>query len=91
MRREKGGLFFNMMKKRYFKNSRAIARAKDSMRVDLGGQLSPYDDLAKKYALRYGQDWRMLTAQMYQESKFDPARRELGRGPGTDADHAEDG
>ena len=72
VKREKGGLFFNMMKKRYFRNSRAIARAKDSMRVDLGGQLSPFDDLAKKYAMRYGQDWRMLTAQMYQESKFDP-------------------
>ena len=72
VRREKGGLFFNMMKKRYFRNSRAIARARDSMRVDLGGQLSPYDGLAKKYAMRYGQDWRMLTAQMYQESKFDP-------------------
>ena len=72
VKREKGGLFFNMMKKRYFKSSRAIARAKDSMRVDLGGQLSPFDGLAKKYAVRYGQDWRLLTAQMYQESKFDP-------------------
>ena len=70
--REKGGLFFNMMKKRYFENSRGIARAKDSMRVDLSGQLSPYDGLARKYALRYGQDWRMVTAQMYQESRFDP-------------------
>ncbi len=70
--REKGGLFFNMMKKRYFENSRGIARAKDSMRVHLSGKLSPYDPLAKKYALRYGQDWRMITAQMYQESKFDP-------------------
>ena len=72
IQREKGGLFFNMMKKRYFENSRGIARAKDSMRVDLSGQLSPYDGLAKKYALRYGQDWRMVTAQMYQESRFDP-------------------
>ena len=70
--REKGGLFFNMMKKRYFQNKRAVARAKDSLRVDLGGKLSPYDDLVKKYAYQYGQDWRLTTAQMYQESKFDP-------------------
>lgn len=70
--REKGGLFFNMMKKRYFLNKRAVARAKDSLRVDLGGKLSPYDDLVKKYANQYGQDWRLITAQMYQESKFDP-------------------
>lgn len=70
--REKGGLFFNMMKKRYFQNKRAVARAKDSLRVDLGGKLSPYDDLVKQYAYQYGQDWRLITAQMYQESKFDP-------------------
>ena len=72
IRREKGGLYFNMMKKRYFENPRRIARAKDSTRVGISGRLSPYDDLAKKYARRYGQDWRLITAQMYQESKFDP-------------------
>lgn len=72
IRREKGGLYFNMMKKRYFENPRRIARAKDSTRVGISGQLSPYDDLVKRYAQRYGQDWRLITAQMYQESKFNP-------------------
>ena len=72
VQKEKGGLFFNMMKKRYFKNRRTITRAKDSLRVDLSGRLSPYDELVKKYARQYGQDWRLITAQMYQESKFDP-------------------
>ncbi|MDE2699360.1 MAG: transglycosylase SLT domain-containing protein [Gemmatimonadota bacterium] len=42
------------------------------MRVGLSGQLSPYDALTKKYASQYGQDWRLITAQMYQESRFDP-------------------
>ena len=72
VKEEKGGLFFNMMKKRYFENKRTIAKAKDSLRVDLSGRLSPYDELVKKYARQYGQDWRLITAQMYQESKFDP-------------------
>ena len=36
------------------------------------GSCRPYDDLVKKYAYQYGQDWRLTTAQMYQESKFDP-------------------
>ena len=72
IKEEKRGLFFNMMKKRYFKNKRTIAKAKDSLRVDLSGRLSPYDELVKKYAQQYGQDWRLITAQMYQESKFDP-------------------
>ena len=72
VREEKDGLFFNMMKKRYFKNKRTIAKAKDSLRVDLSGRLSPYDDMVKKYARQYGLDWRLITAQMYQESKFQP-------------------
>lgn len=72
IKEEKGGLFFNIMKKRYFKSTRAVAKAKDSMRVGVSGQLSPYDELAKKYASKYGQDWRLIIAQMYQESRFDP-------------------
>ena len=35
-------------------------------------QLSPYDDLVKPLAKQYGMDWRLITAQMYQESKFNP-------------------
>ena len=69
---EKRGLFFNLMRKKYFANIRTIAKSKDSLRVDLSGQLSPYDDHVKKYAGYYGQDWRLITAQMYQESRFDP-------------------
>ncbi len=32
--------------------------------------ISPYDDLLKKYAKDLGWDWRMLAAIVYQESKF---------------------
>lgn len=69
---EKRGLFFNLMRKKYFENLRTIAKSRDSLRVDLSGQLSPFDDQVKKYAEYYGQDWRLITAQMYQESRFDP-------------------
>ena len=88
VKEEKGGLFFNMMKKRYFKNKRTIAKAKDSLRVDLSGRLSPYDELVKKYARQYGQDWRLIIAQMYQESKFDPQATSWGRRTRANADHA---
>ena len=36
----------------------------------LSRRLSPYDDLIKKYAATIGWDWRMLTAVVYQESRF---------------------
>lgn len=32
--------------------------------------ISPYDDLVKKYASLIGWDWRLLSALMYRESKF---------------------
>ncbi len=69
---EKRGLYFNLMRKKYFENIRTITKSKDSLRVDLSGQLSPYDDHVKRFAGHYGQDWRLITAQMYQESRFDP-------------------
>ena len=59
------------------------------MRVGLSGQLSPYDGLTKKYASQYGQDWRLITAQMYQESRFDPEAVSWGRRAGADAGDAE--
>lgn len=65
-------MFYNMLKGKYFANTRTIAKARDSLRVDISGQLSPYDDLARRYALKYNQDWRLTVAQMYQESRFDP-------------------
>lgn len=72
IKQEYRGLFYNMMKQRYFEDSRTIAKARDPNRADLSGQLSPYDDSIKKYADQYGFDWRLIVAQMYQESRFNP-------------------
>ena len=35
-------------------------------------KLSPYDDIVHKVAQHYDFDWRLIVAQMYQESQFDP-------------------
>lgn len=35
-------------------------------------RLSPYDELIKKQSSKHHFDWRLITAQMYQESQFDP-------------------
>lgn len=71
IQREYRGLRYNMAKTRYFENSRRIASAKEE-RAGKAGQLSKYDALLKKYATKYGLDWRLLAAVAYQESRFDP-------------------
>lgn len=38
-------------------------------RVD---RLSPYDEIVHEYAERYDFDWRLIVAQMFQESAFEP-------------------
>ena len=66
-------LYYNVTYKKYFKNPRRIKKYR-SQRIDLqaDGTLSPYDNLVKKYAADKNLDWRLLVAQMYQESRFDP-------------------
>ncbi len=36
------------------------------------GQISRFDHLFRKYSIQIGWDWRLLAAQAYQESTFDP-------------------
>lgn len=36
------------------------------------GEISPYDPIFKQQAIKCGWDWRLLAAQSYQESSFDP-------------------
>jgi len=46
--------------------------AASPMRNPARGEISVYDALFKQYAARCGWDWRLLAAQAYQESAFDP-------------------
>lgn len=39
------------------------------------GTLSPFDDAFREYANIPGWDWRLIAAQAYQESRFDPRAR----------------
>ena len=59
------GLFYNVIHDRYFGDRRQVAE-----REIHGDRLSPYDEIVKKLANQYGFDWRMIVAQMYQESRF---------------------
>ncbi|WP_224361757.1 transporter substrate-binding domain-containing protein [Hyalangium versicolor] len=65
------GTLYNMWRKRYFENSRRVFEAKVE-RVEVSGTLSPYDLIFQSYSSRYGMDWRLMAAQAYQESRFNP-------------------
>ena len=70
-KKEYRGLFYNIAVEKYFKNSRKV-RKHVEFRSSRTGELSPYDAIVKKYAEKYGFDWRLLVSQMFQESRFDP-------------------
>jgi len=74
MKKEYRGLFYNITLKKYFKNPHTI-RTHIEFRASRTGELSPYDGLVQKYAGQFGFDWRLVVAQMYQESRFNPDAR----------------
>ncbi|MFY0689623.1 MAG: transporter substrate-binding domain-containing protein [Cyclobacteriaceae bacterium] len=57
---------------KYFKSNKSSRQRKNSKYSSTGGgELSPYDDMIKLTASELGWDWRLLAAQVFQESKFD--------------------
>ena len=67
------GEFYNVLYQKYFKSKRSVLKLAQGRVVDTPqGQISPFDKLVQKYADHYGFDWRLITAQMFQESGFNP-------------------
>jgi len=67
------GLFYNVIYNKYFKNQRRLKKHYSGFdALKSLGVLSPYDDIVKTHAKQYGFDWRLLVAQMHQESRFNP-------------------
>ncbi len=54
---------------------RTAAMRKDALRADKEGQLSPWDEAFITAGAEHDVDWRLLAAQAYQESRFDPQAR----------------
>ncbi len=71
IKKEHRGLFYNVTYNKYFKNKKNIIRNRKN-RVEPDKPISPYDTLIQDYATSHGYDWRLITSQMYQESRFDP-------------------
>jgi membrane-bound lytic murein transglycosylase F len=61
-----------ILKNKYYQNQWANYMVNSDYFVLNTGNLSPYDDLIRKYSEELGWDWRLLAALIYQESNFDP-------------------
>ncbi len=68
------GRRYNILKRRYLSAGRTVRRYR-RLRLGRTGQISPYDGIIKKYASQYGFDWRLMAAQSFVESRFNPKAR----------------
>ncbi len=75
------GLFYNVTFNKHFKNDRKIQKFQKG-RVTSETGLSPYDSIVKPIAESNGMDWRLIVAQMYQESKFNPKAKSFAGAQG---------
>ena len=67
------GAMYNVLYRKYFQDPKKIRRHVEYRRP--GAALSPYDVLVRRYADKHDFDWRLIVAQMYEESGFDPNSR----------------
>lgn len=71
-----GSELFNSLYQRYFiDRTNYVLRMSDEYLTSETGRLSEYDDLLYEAASEIGWDWRLLAAQAYQESRFEPRAR----------------
>jgi membrane-bound lytic murein transglycosylase F len=66
----KGSVDYNVLHKQYFETARKATESKQDFKET--GKVSAYDELIRKHSTAYGLDWRLMAAQAYQESRFDP-------------------
>ena len=74
--KEYRGLFFNVVYQKYFENrTRMQLNRKDRVDHADADSLSPFDELVQQETAKHAFDWRLIVAQMYQESRFNPRAR----------------
>ena len=61
----------DILANRYFGHTQSVSFSSQE-------RISPYDELVRRYADANAFDWRLIVAQMYLESKFDPRARSAG-------------
>jgi membrane-bound lytic murein transglycosylase F len=67
---------FNLVRRKYFEEDRTFQEERrNQLYASETGTLSPYDALVRRYSGQHAFDWRLVAAQIYQESRFDPRRK----------------
>lgn len=70
--KNRGSETFNVIYNKYFKNAKSYRKRKSSPFFSkAGGKISEYDELVKEAAKTIGWDWRLLSALIFRESRFD--------------------
>jgi len=65
--------FYYVVYNKYFKNKKSYRRRiKSDFYSKNQGKISQYDAIIKENVTRIGWDWRLLSSQIYQESRFKP-------------------
>jgi membrane-bound lytic murein transglycosylase F len=74
---KKDGKLYSRLYAKYFTDSKQIRRLQQAQLKTVDGKkmISRFDPLVQRYAPKYGFDWRFISAQMFQESRFDPDAR----------------
>lgn len=76
IRETRGTETYNVIYNKYFKNRSAFrSRMKSEYFSHTGNKISKYDPLIKSHSEKVNWDWRLLAAQIYQESRFDPREK----------------
>ena len=80
VQRDYRSLEYNLLLKKYFGNARRVAKREAQRLMD--NRLSPFDELLKPLGETHDFDWRLLVAQVYQESGFRPGRESFAGAKG---------
>lgn len=71
IRKEYRRTFYNVVKSKYFSDQKRLKKHREE-RITTDSTLSPYDNIVQDKSSKYRFDWRLITSQMYQESRFNP-------------------
>jgi membrane-bound lytic murein transglycosylase F len=66
----KGTRKYNHLYFKYFENPRTVDRMTSEFNSITGGKISKYDGMIKEVAKEYNWDWRLISALIYHESRF---------------------